>query len=117
MPYGVGPLLAAQPGLDLADPEPQLPAHPEAVRAAALAAQVVDRLDGHPQVAGQLGDGEHGGERVLALVPLDAQVSAVGVVVPRGGGGGGLHAIQVCERHRAGPRGGKSRPRETRWRL
>jgi hypothetical protein len=57
MPVLVVPLHPLQPGLDLADPEAELAAHPEAARTAALAAQVVDRLRGHVQVRAQFGEG------------------------------------------------------------
>ncbi len=47
-----------EPGLDLADPEAELAADPEASRAPALATQVVDRLGIHLEVGTQLREGK-----------------------------------------------------------
>lgn len=47
-----------QPGIDLADPEPQLAADAESRWTATLAAQVVKRLDTDLQAGGQLGQGQ-----------------------------------------------------------
>jgi hypothetical protein len=76
MSLGVVCLQLGEPGADLADSEPQFTAGAEPARAATLAAQVVEGLDGATELGGELGQGQDGPERCLGL-------------------GGGLHADQV----------------------
>ena len=95
--------MLGEPGVDLADPEPQLTADPEPARAAALAAQVVEGLDADPELGGQLRQGEDGS-------------SAVGGRAIGSGARGGLHAAQVRQPCRTGPSGPRRRrgPRPVR---
>ena len=60
MPLGIVRFHARKPGVHLADPEPGLTADPEAARAAALAAQVVEGLDADPELLGELRQRDHG---------------------------------------------------------
>lgn len=54
VPLGILGLRPSEPGVDLADTEPQLTADPKAPRTAALAAQVVEGLHADPQLRRQL---------------------------------------------------------------
>ena len=88
-----------QPGLHLADPEAELAANPEAARTPSLAAQVVDRLRRDVQVGAEFGQGQD---------LLDqGQTRPVSCVV---GVGCGVHAKQVHQPVRVGPR-----PAEASW--
>ena len=78
-----------EPGFDLALPEAELAADPEAGRSAALAPQVIERRRADRELGGELGDRE---DR-LEGVP---------------GGVCGVHDTEVGEAHRAG----RDRPRE-----
>ncbi len=90
MPLIVVLLHPRQPGLDLADPETQLAADPEAPGAAALTAQVVDRLNAHLEVRAQLGQGE------AVLDQLKLRAERIGARSGRG-----VHEQQVRQPHHA----------------
>src|SRR4051812_47712040 len=91
--FAVVGLHLREPRVDLADPEPELTADPEAPGTTALAAEVVDGLDADPELRGEL---RHRDDRVE---PVRRRCGIGGLALVCG-----LHAPQVRPSCRAGPR-------------